>query len=116
MKAFTKTTSSAAQGVHEGTFDVEVLDAICDAKVALADEEILAIVAIRREREAFQIIEEGLLAGEYQAAFRDDVPDTVRDNGPVSLEHFKFRKLTTDERLRRVLPNTGLDEPASASR
>src|SRR5262245_10886520 len=73
----------------------EVLAVLKDADAGLSEEEILAIVTIRRERTLMSCLEELILQGECGAVLEKS------GDGPVTSQDFAFYAFTDEERAER---------------
>jgi hypothetical protein len=73
----------------------EVLSVLGDAAAGLTEEEILAIVTIRRERELMSCLEDLVLQGELGVTLERP------QDGPVTSQNFSFYAFTEEERAER---------------
>ena len=90
-------------GIQEEAFPMEVLSVLTDAKVTLREDDILAVVAIRRELALFSALQQLILEGECGAALVDGVPK----HAPLAVDNYGFYWLTEEDHFERgELPAT----------
>jgi hypothetical protein len=89
-------------GTADERFTNEVLAVLEDAKYGLTEDEILAVITMRRERAVYEALEALLLNGELGAAL-----EGPRNRMPTAGD-FKFWRLTEEEAAeRRRRPDSG---------
>jgi hypothetical protein len=97
MEIFKDRVREATDQVTDATFRAEVLSVLTDAKVALPEDDVLAVVVIRRELAMFTALQRLILEGECGAARMDNVPK----NAPLAVDNYGFYALTEEDRLER---------------